>query len=119
VRIAGSETSSGARIKLLSVQAPPATKVGVVCKGPGCKTKAESRIARASSKSRSKAGAIVLNFPRFQRALRAGAVLQIRVSKAGEVGKFTSFTIRRNKLPTRIDACLRPTSSNPSPCPTP
>ncbi len=119
VRIAGSENSSGARIKLLSVQAPPATKVGVVCKGPGCKTKAESRIASASSRSRSKAGAIVLSFPRFQRALRAGAVLQIRVSKAGEIGKFTSFTIRRNKLPTRIDACLRPPSSNPSPCPTP
>jgi hypothetical protein len=44
-------------------------------------------------------------------------VLQIRVSKAGEIGKFTSFTIRRNKLPVRVDACLRPTSSNPSPCP--
>lgn len=117
VRIAGSETSSGARITLLSVQAPPATKVGVSCKGPGCKTKAESRIATASRKSRSKAGAIVLSFPRFQRALRAGAVLQIRVSKTGEIGKFTSFTIRRNKVPTRIDACLRPPSSTPSPCP--
>ena len=117
VRIVGSETSSGARITLLSVQAPPATKVGVSCKGPGCKTKAESRIAAASRKSRSKAGAIVLSFPRFQRALRAGAVLQIRVSKAGEIGKFTSFTIRRNKVPTRIDACLRPPSSTPRPCP--
>jgi hypothetical protein len=117
VRIAGSETSTGARVKLLTVQAPPTTKVSVSCKGPGCKTKAESRIATASSKSRSKTGAISLSFPRFQRALRAGAVLQIRVSKAGEIGKFTSFTIRRNKLPTRVDACLRPPSSSPSPCP--
>jgi Bacterial Ig-like domain len=117
VRIAGSETASGARVKLLTVQAPPATKVAVSCKGPGCKTKAESRIASASSKSRSKAGAIMLAFPRFQRALKAGAVLQIRVSKAGEIGKFTSFTIRRNKLPSRVDACLRPPSSTPSPCP--
>jgi large repetitive protein len=117
VRIAGSETASGARVKLLTVQAPPATKVAVSCKGSGCKTKSESRIATASSTSRSRAGAIMLAFPRFQRALKAGAVLQIRVSKAGEIGKFTSFTIRRNKLPVRIDACLRPTSSNPSPCP--
>jgi hypothetical protein len=117
VRIAGSETASGARVKLLTVQAPPATKVVVSCKGSGCKTKSESRTATASSTSRSRAGAIMLAFPRFQRALKAGAVLQIRVSKAGEIGKFTSFTIRRNKLPVRVDACLRPTSSNPSPCP--
>jgi large repetitive protein len=117
VRIAGSETAAGARVKLLTVQAPVATKVAVSCKGPGCKTKSESRIATASSTSKSKAGAIMLAFPRFQRALKAGAVLQIRVSKAGEIGKFTSFTIRRNKLPVRVDACLRPTSSNPSPCP--
>jgi hypothetical protein len=117
VRIAGSETASGVRVKLLTIQAPPAAKVAVSCKGPGCKTKAESRIATASSTSRSRAGAIMLAFPRFQRALKAGAVLQIRVSKAGEIGKFTSFTIRRNKLPVRVDACLRPTSSNPSPCP--
>ena len=117
VRIAGSETSSGATVKLLTVQAPPATKVVVSCKGAGCKTKAESRIATASSKSRSRAGAIMLAFPRFQRALRAGAVLQIRVSKAGQIGKFTSFTIRRNKPPMRVDACLQPASSNPSPCP--
>jgi hypothetical protein len=117
VRIAGSETASGARVKLLSVQAPATTKVAVTCKGHGCKTKSESRVATASSKSRSKAGAILLSFPRFQRALQAGAVLQIRVSKAGEIGKFTSFTIRRNKLPVRVDACLKPTSSNPSPCP--
>jgi hypothetical protein len=117
VRIAGAETASGSRIKLLTVQAPPTTKVAVACKGHGCKTRSESRIATASSKSKGKAGAIMLSFPRFQRALRAGAVLQIRVSKAGEIGKFTSFTIRRNKLPVRVDACLQPTSSNPSPCP--
>jgi hypothetical protein len=117
VRIAGSETSSGASVKLLTVQAPATTKVAVMCTGRGCKTKSESRIATASSKSRSKAGAIMLAFPRFQRALQAGAMLQIRVSKAGEIGKFTSFRIRRNKLPVRIDACLQPTRSNPSPCP--
>jgi large repetitive protein len=117
VRIAGSETSSGAKVKLLTVQAPPAAKVAVSCKGRGCKTKSESRVATASSKSRSRAGAITLAFPRFQRALKAGAVLQIRVSRSGEIGKFTSFTIRRKKLPVRVDACLRPPSSNPSPCP--
>jgi hypothetical protein len=117
VRIAGSETSFGARVKLLTVQAPTAATVTVSCKGRGCKTRSESRIATASSKTRSVAGTIMLSFPRFQRALQAGAVLQIRVSKKGEIGKFTSFTIRRRKLPLRVDACLRPPSTGPSGCP--
>jgi len=43
-------------------------------------------------------------------------VLQIRVTKSGEIGKYTSFTIRRKKLPVRVDACLRPPSLSPSLC---
>jgi hypothetical protein len=115
VRIAGAETASGARIKLLSVQAPPTAKVAITCKGRGCKTRNESRVVTASSKRKS--GAVTLAFPRFQRALGAGAVLQIRITKGGEIGKFTSFTIRRKKLPVRVDACLRPASTSPSTCP--
>ena len=117
VRIAGSETSFGAKVKLLTVQAPAAAKVTVSCKGRGCKTRSESRVATASSKTKGVAGAITLSFPRFERALQAGAVLQIRVSRSGEIGKFTSFTIRRRKLPLRVDACLRPPSTGPSSCP--
>jgi hypothetical protein len=115
VRIAGAETAGGARIKLLSVQAPPTAKVAVTCKGRGCRTKTETRVVTASSKRR--AGAITLAFPRFQRALGAGAVLRISITKNGQIGKFTSFTIRRRKLPVRVDACLRPPSTRPSPCP--
>jgi hypothetical protein len=115
VRIAGTLTGSGAMVKLLTVQAPLAAKVAVSCKGHGCPTKPESRLATASSKS--KTVAALLTFTHFERALRAGAVLQIRVSKVGEIGKFTSFTIRWHKLPLRSDACLRPTSSTPIACP--
>jgi hypothetical protein len=115
VRIAGSVTSSGARITLLTVQAPVATRVTVTCGGRGCKTKAESRLATTSSKSNT--GTVTLAFHRFERPLRGGVILQIRVSKAGEIGKYTSFTIRRHKLPVRSDACLRPTSSKPIACP--
>ncbi|HTZ88426.1 MAG TPA: Ig-like domain-containing protein [Solirubrobacteraceae bacterium] len=117
VRIAGTETSYGVKIKLLSVQAPPAATITISCKGRGCKTKSESRVITASTKAKTKPGAVTLSFPRFQRALKAGTVLQIRVSKAGQIGKFTSFTIRRNKLPLRVDSCLRPPSTHPSACP--
>jgi len=117
VRIAGAETSDGVRIRLLSVQAPPTATVAVSCKGRGCKTRSENRVVTASSKGKSRPGAVTLSFPRFQRALKAGTVLQIRVSKLGRIGKFTSFTIRRGKLPVRVDSCLRPPSTRPIPCP--
>ena len=117
VRIAGSETSFGARVKLLTVQAPVGAKIQVTCAGRGCKTKAENRVVAASSKAKVPAGATTVAFPRFERALYAGAKLQIRVTKAGQIGKYTSFTIRRNKLPVRSDSCLQPVASKPSACP--
>jgi PKD domain len=119
VRIAGVETGNGVKVRLLTVQTPLSTKVVVTCKGHGCKAKSESRVATASSKNKSKAGAVTLAFQHFERTLRAGVVLQIRVSKEGEIGKYTSFTIRKHKLPLRFDACLQPTSSKPIACPTP
>jgi hypothetical protein len=115
VRIAGNVTARGASIRLLTVQAPPAAKVTVTCAGKGCVTKAESRIATSSAKSR--AGAVTLSFRRFERSLPGGVLLQIRVTKPGEIGKFTSFAIRRGKLPVRSDACLPPAASKPIPCP--
>jgi hypothetical protein len=117
VRIAGSETSYGVKVRLLTVQAPLGAKVSIACVGGGCKTKAESRVAKASSKSTSRAGAVTLAFARFERPLRAGASLQIRVTQAGEIGKYTSFAIRRKRLPVRTDACLQPASSKPAACP--
>ncbi|HWG08890.1 MAG TPA: Ig-like domain-containing protein [Solirubrobacteraceae bacterium] len=117
VRIAGTETASGARIKLLTVQAPPKAIVAVSCRGGGCKTKSENRVVTAASKGKSRPGVVTLAFPRFQRALKAGALLQIRVTRGIEIGKYTSFKVRRKKLPVRRDACLRPPSTKPSTCP--
>jgi hypothetical protein len=117
VRIAGIDTSSGARIRLLTVQAPLGATIAVTCSGGGCKTKAERRVAKASSRSGPAVGAVMLTFARFERSLRAGALLQIRVTQAGEVGKYTSFKIRRDRLPVRTDACLAPGDSKPSACP--
>jgi hypothetical protein len=120
VRIAGSVTSSGARLRLVSVQAPVGARVTVACRGPGCKTKSESKLATVSSKGKNSrpAGAVLLSFHRFERPLRAGAILRVLVSKPGEIGKYTSFVIRRHKLPIRKDACLGSASSKPIPCPT-
>jgi hypothetical protein len=117
VRFAGSETSYGAKLKLLTVQAPIGASVQVKCLGRGCKTKSESRVAAASTKSKTVSGAVTLSFARFERALRAGVTLQVRVTMSGQIGKFTSFTVRRGKLPVRKDQCVLTTSSKPFPCP--
>jgi uncharacterized protein (DUF2141 family) len=117
VRIAGSETGFGVSVRLLTVQAPLGAKVTITCVGRGCKTKGESRVAKASSKGGARAGAVTLAFTRFERPLYSGALLQIRVTQSGEIGKFTSFAIRRKRLPARTDACLPPASSKPTACP--
>lgn len=116
VRMAGALTRGGALIKLLTVQAPLAARITISCSGAGCRTKSESRLAAASSKGKPKTGVVTLGFPRFQRSLRAGVVLRIRISKEGQIGKYTSFTIRSGRPPKRIDACLQPTSAKPIPC---
>jgi hypothetical protein len=120
VRIAGAETASGARVRLLTVQAPLGATVAVTCKGRGCKTKSERRVAQASKAKgggKVKSGAVLLAFPRFQRNLKAGALLQIRVTQAGAIGKYTSVRIRRGKLPVRVDRCLVAPTATPTPCP--
>jgi hypothetical protein len=117
VRFAGSVTSYGAKLKLLTVQAPIGAGVHVTCVGRGCKTKPESRIAVSSTKSKAVSGAVTLSFARFERALRAGVTLQIRVTMSGQIGKFTSFAVRRGKVPLRKDECVVTITSKPFPCP--
>jgi hypothetical protein len=56
-------------------------------------------------------------FQRFERRLRAGVTLEIRISKAGEIGKYTRLVVRRGKLPQRVDVCLDPAGVKPIVCP--
>ena len=60
---------------------------------------------------------MTLSFARFERALRAGVTLQIRVTMSGQIGKFTSFAVRRGKVPLRNDECVVTIISKPFPCP--
>ena len=115
VRIAGVLTSSGANLSLITAQAPRGARVRVSCRGRGCPTASESRLVGLSSGKR-RAGVLV--FRRFERSLPAGVILEIRISKPGSIGKYTRFTIRRGKLPARVDSCLDPAGLRPIPCPT-
>jgi hypothetical protein len=112
VRIAGSATRSGVKLRLLSVQAPARARITVRCKGRGCPVKSQSRVAAVG-----RVGTAPIEFRRFEGSLRAGVTLEIRVFKPGEVGKYTSFSIRRGELPKRHDSCLDPRGVTPIPCP--
>jgi hypothetical protein len=116
VRIAGSESVSGVKIGLLTVQAPVGATVDVTCRGPGCPAKAKDVVA-ASRKGKSTMGTALIAFRRFERSLRAGAILEIRISERGQIGKYTSFAVRRGKLPARVDTCLSPEGVEPVVCP--
>jgi hypothetical protein len=115
VRIAGSDTALGARLTLLTVLAPPGARIAISCRGHGCPARPETRLVSAAGPA---AGAALVRFHRFERALRAGVVLQIRVTRGVEIGKYTRFAIRRGKLPVRVDSCLDPATGKPIPCPT-
>jgi hypothetical protein len=116
VRLVGLDTSSGVQLIVFTVLAPVTSRITVTCRGHGCPTKLENRLA-ASRRHKRRAGSLLIAFPRFERSLRAGITLEVRVSKPGRIGKYTKFVIRRGKLPARVDACLNPANSQSMPCP--
>jgi hypothetical protein len=115
VRIVGSYDSFGARISLLSVQAPIGATVRVTCHGGGCRTRSQRLIVATASHGGGRTSTIT--FHRFERLLRVGAVLEVWVSRSGAIGKFTRLHIRRGKPVARLDLCLDPGGTHPMVCP--
>lgn len=105
VRIKGSLTPTGARVKLLSVRAPGSARVTVTCRGPACPV----RRYRAPSPTG--------RLHPFERELRAGTRLEVRVTQSGLIGKSTVIVIRRQAAPKRTDRCLPPGATRPVRCP--
>jgi hypothetical protein len=112
VRITATRVSSGVRLKLLSVQASSAARITIACRGHGCTVKSQTRSA-----STGKVRSVSVEFRRLERFLPAGVTLEVRVFKAGVIGKYTRFTIRRGRSPSRFDSCLGPAGIKPMTCP--
>jgi hypothetical protein len=107
VRIRGFFARRGARITLLSVRGPRSAKVDVRCRGRGCPV---GKVSLPTADTR---------VHRFERFLRAGILLQIRVTRPGRIGSYTSFLIRSRKAPLRTDRCLSATRNSPIECSAP
>ena len=108
VRIVGRLTRDGVRISLLSVRAPTNATIDVTCFRRGCRKRS---VAKGRGINRA------IRFRRFQRSLRAGTIIEIRVRREGTIGKITRFRIHRGRRPARSDRCLRPGSTRGSACP--
>ncbi|TMK97017.1 MAG: PKD domain-containing protein [Actinobacteria bacterium] len=112
VRIAGTAVRAGAKLRVLSVEAPPGVLITLECLGRGCPVRLQSRIAPSSGLA-----TVTVRFRRFERFLPAGLSLEVRVSKAGQIGKDTRVLIRHGKAPRRVDSCLSPVGNAVISCP--
>jgi PKD repeat protein len=102
VRIVGQPTATGARLSLVTVSSPRGAHVGVRCKGKGCPYKRK----RFTSKGKR------VNLLKLAGTYRAGAVIEVRVTKSNTIGKFTRIRIRAGQNPARLDCSLRPGKPN-------
>jgi PKD repeat protein len=107
VRLTTRGTRRGVRVLRLGVQAPPGSRITVVCRGRSCSKRDEVRRARTSR---------AVRFPGVQRRLRAGVVIEVSVTAPGRIGKYTRFRLHRGRPPSRVDLCLVPGAARPSPC---
>jgi hypothetical protein len=113
VRVAGVAFAKGMRLHVLSVQqAPPGALVRVRCRGRGCPRHGASRTTVAGAH-----GVPAIVFRSFDRFLRPGAVIEVFVTKAGSLGKYTRLRVRRGKVPERVDLCLDAGGVKPIACP--
>ncbi len=107
VRIAGQLLPWGARVRLLTVTAPPGAVVTARCRGEGCPLRSLRRRSRAQP----------IRIRGLERRLIAGIRVEILVRQRGFVGKYTRFRIRNGvRLPLRDDRCLLPGRRTPVYC---
>jgi hypothetical protein len=108
VRLATRTTPRGVDVLRLGVEAPPGSRVSVRCRGRSCGTGGEVRVVRTPPRP--------LRFPAVQHRMRAGVVLEVRITAPDKIGKYTRFRLRRAKPAGRVDLCLPPGQADPTPC---
>jgi hypothetical protein len=106
VRIKGFYTSKGARLQLVTIKGPKGTRIRLACRGESCAFRRRTVQGRARVRLRS-----------LERFHPAGTRIVIRVSGAGEIGKYTRITIRAARPPARRDRCLLGESARAVRCP--
>lgn len=105
VRVRGQLLPGGIRIQRLSVLAPRSASIAARCQ-PSC-----------GGDLRASGTGSVLRLRRFERDLRVGVILELRVTAPRRIGKFASFRIvGGTRGYVRKDACLAPGNDRPVSC---
>jgi len=107
VRLVGSVTHAGTRIRLLEVQAPKGAQALVRCRGQGCPVKRVEKLV----------GRAPVRFAAFERLMPAHVVLEVLVRRGDRIGKYTRFKLRGDRRPRRADGCLWPGTTHMARCP--
>jgi hypothetical protein len=87
-------------------------QVELRCKGPGCPSRAARKRIRVGRGARPVDLLRTLGRPR----LRPGAVVQVRVTKPGRLGRIVRYRIRDLKLPAVRSTCIAPGSRKERKC---
>jgi dipeptidyl aminopeptidase/acylaminoacyl peptidase len=105
---------SSAYTKFTSMTVKPVRKgdrIRLTCKGRGCE------LGKKSIKVRKNAPKLSLLRHLKGSKLRKGAVVKLRITRPGTIGKIGIWKIRAPKIPTTARACLQPGAKKPSRCP--
>jgi PKD repeat protein len=111
VRLSGMITKRGIRIRRLTVDAPPGSTTAVRCRGRHCPFRWRRYTHRAVVPPQ-----VVRVRSLDGRSLRTGIKLQVFVTRANAIGRYTSFRIRTSRSPVRLDRCLISLSTKPVRC---
>jgi hypothetical protein len=105
IRIKGRFKGARTTITRVTVRTPRGTRIRIRCRGKGCAFKRKAVAAR------------LLSIRSLRRTYRPKAKIEILVTKAGKIGKYTSVRTRSGKAPVRSDRCLMPGKTKPVRCP--
>ena len=89
----------------VGVRAIRGSTVDIRCKGKRCPFKRLNRIMITSS----------LRLDELEGRLRAPMVIEMRIRRLGQLGKYLRYEIRRKKPPRRTDSCLDQTTGTVRP----
>jgi len=120
VRISGVVKGDGIKLRLLTVNAPVSATLTITCRGKGCPFRSYRRTLDSKQQGSSKEPDLTrsIRIKHFRRELlRAGAKVQVFITKDDAIGKYTRFKVRRNRGPARLDRCLVPRTKTPVACP--
>jgi sugar lactone lactonase YvrE len=86
-------------------------RLRLTCRGPGCRARTKTVRVRKGARKLS-----LLRHLKHAK-LRSGAVVQLRITHRGTIGRVSTWRIRAPKVPSITRSCLRPGARKPSRCP--